>query len=106
VRQEVQSRHSSDEVATGFSPLSDQTVSTPGDSGSRLLVGTDHHEDEDPGIAKVLDKPTLFAERQHDNVHAGVDADRDVVATYEGHQEVYRDGASRGLRAHLTDRGS
>ena len=52
----------------------------------------------------MLDKLPLFAERQHDGIHAGVDADRDMVATDEGHQQVYRDGATRGLFAYLIDR--
>ena len=104
VGQEVQGRHGPDEVAAGLASLSDQTVSAPGDSGVRLGLGTDHDEHEDPGIAEVLDKLPLFAERQHDGIHAGVDADRDMVATDEGHQQVYRDGATRGLFAYLIDR--
>jgi osmotically-inducible protein OsmY len=84
--QEVQSRHGSDEVAAGLASLSDQTVGAPGGRRARLLRGTDHHKHKDPGIAKVLDEPALFAECQHDGVHASIDADPDVVATDEGHQ--------------------
>ena len=104
--QEIQSRHGSDEMATGLAPLSDQTVSAPGDGGACLRLGTDHHEDEDSGIAEVLDKPAPLAERQHDDIDAGVDADRYVGATDEGHQQVYRDGATRGLCTHLINRRS
>jgi hypothetical protein len=91
-------------MAAGLASLSDQTVSAPGDSGARLGLGTNHYEDEDPGIAEVLDKPALFAERQHDAIDASVDADRDVVTTDEGHQQVYRDGATRRPVTYLIDR--
>jgi hypothetical protein len=37
-------------------------------------------------------------------LYAGVGSDRDVAATYEGHQQVYRDATVRGFRAHLIDR--
>ncbi len=104
VGQEVQSRHGSDEVAAGLASLSDQTVGAPGGRRARLLRGTDHHKHKDPGIAKVLDEPALFAECQHDGVHASIDADPDVVATDEGHQEIYRDGATRRVFAHKIDR--
>jgi hypothetical protein len=93
-------------VATGFSPLSDQTVSAPGDSTARLRLGTDHHEDEDPGIPQMLDKPAILAERKHDDIHPTVDTYRDVAATHERQQQIYRDSATRGVLAHLTDRGS
>jgi hypothetical protein len=106
VRQEVQGRYGSDKVAAGFSPLSDQTVSAPGKSTARLRLGTDHHEDEDPGIPQMLDKPAILTECKHDDIHTTVDAYRDVAATHEGHQQIYRDSATRGLLAHLTDRGS
>ena len=88
VGQEVQRRHGSDEVAAGLASLSDEPVSAPCDGGARLSHVTDHHKDECARFAKVLDKPVPFAERQHDDVHAGVDADLDVVATGEGHQQV------------------
>jgi hypothetical protein len=91
-------------VAAGLASLSDQTISAPGDRGMCLGLGTDHDEHEDPGIAEVLDKPAFFAERQYDGIHAGVDADRDMVATDEGHQQVHRDGAARGVFAYLVDR--
>jgi hypothetical protein len=91
-------------MAAGLASLSDETISAPGDSGARLGLGTDHHEDEDPGIAEILDEAPLFAERQHYDVHARLDADRDMVATDEGHQQVYRDGAARGLFAYPIDR--
>jgi hypothetical protein len=106
VRQEVQGRHGSDKVATGFSPLSDQTVSAPGGSAASLRLGTNHHEDEDPDIPQMLDKPATLAECKHDDIHTTVDTHRNVTATHEGHQQIYRDGTTRGLLAHLTDRGS
>jgi hypothetical protein len=84
----------------------DQTIGAPGDCTPHLCLGTDHHEDEDPGAAQMLDKPRLFAECHHDGVHAGVDADRDVLATDEGHQQVYRDGSTLRLFTHLIDRRS
>jgi hypothetical protein len=104
--QEVQGRHGSDEVPAGLASLGDQTVRAPGDRGERLRFGADHHEDEDPGVTQVRDEPAPFAERQHDGVHAGVNADSDVVATDEGHQQVYRDRAPGRPLAHLVDRRS
>jgi hypothetical protein len=106
MREEVQSRHRSDEVAAALSPLSDQTISAPGDSTARLCLGTDHHEDEDPGIAQLLDKPAILAECKHDDIYPSVDAYRDVAATHEGQQQIYGDRAARNLRTHLIDRGS
>ena len=91
-------------MAAGFSSLSDQTISAPGDSVARLCLGTDHHEDEDPGIAQMLDEPAILAECKHDDIDPSVDAYRDVAATHKGQQQVYRDGAARDLRAHLIDR--
>lgn len=93
-------------MATGFASLRDQTVGAPGHRRARLCFGTDHHEDEDSGIAEVLDRPVLVAERQHDRVYSGVDAHLDVSATNEGKQQVYRDGTTLGLGTHLVDRGS
>jgi hypothetical protein len=104
MRQEVQSRYGSDEVAAGFSPLSDQTIGAPGDSISRLRLGTDHHEDEGPGVAEMLDEPAILAECKHDGIDPSVDAYRNVGATHKGQQQVYRDSAARDLRTHLIDR--
>jgi hypothetical protein len=101
--QKVESRHGSDEMAAGLPPLSDQTVGAPVDSLARLRLGTDHHEDEDAGIAKVVDQPAVSAECQHHHVDRGVDAHRDVAPTREGHHQVHRDGATRGLGTYLTD---
>ncbi len=93
-------------MPAGLASLCDQTVGAPGNGGTCLRRSADHHEDEDPGVPKVLDESPLFAERERDDVHLGLDAYRDVVATDEGHQQVYRDGATARPFAHHIDRRS
>jgi hypothetical protein len=65
-------------VAAGFSALSDQTIGAPGDSIVRLCWGTDHHKDEDPGVAQMLDETAILAECKHDDIYPSVEAYRDV----------------------------
>ena len=106
VGQEIQCRDGSDEMAAGLAALSDQTVGARCDSAACLLGSTDHHEDEDPRIAQMPQQAALFAERQHGDVHTGIDTYLDMTSMYEGQQQVYRDGAARGLRAHPVDRAA
>jgi hypothetical protein len=61
-------------AATGLSSLSNQTVSAPTDCLSRLSFGTDHHEDEDSGVAQLLDNAAIVAERHHHYLDALIDA--------------------------------
>ena len=106
VWQKVERRHGSDQMAAGLSSLGDQTVSAPTDCLSRLSFGTDHHEDEDSGVAQMLDDAAIAAERHHYDIDVLIDADRDVATTDEVHQQVHRDCAPRGLRANVIDRRS
>jgi hypothetical protein len=103
--QEVECRHSPDQMTAGLSPLGDQTVSAPTDCLSCLNFGPHHHEDEDSGIAKSLDNLAIAAERDHRNVDSLINAHRDVATTSEVHQQIHRDGAPGGLRANMIDRG-
>jgi hypothetical protein len=93
-------------MAAGLSSLGDQTVCAPIDCLSRLTFGTNHHEDEDSGVAQVLDNAAIAAERHHHNLDALIDAYRDVATTGEVHQQVHRDSAPRGLSANVIDRRS
>ena len=90
-------------MTTGLAPLRDQTVSAPTDGGICLRGGTDHDEDEDAGLAKVLDESALFTERHHGDIDIRVDADRDVRAMNEGHQQIYRDSPTGRPLTHLID---
>jgi hypothetical protein len=71
-----------------------------------LSFSTDHHKDEDSGIAQMLDDAAIAAEGHHHNLDALIDADRDVATTGEVHQQVYRDRAAGGLSANVMDRRS
>jgi hypothetical protein len=39
-----------------------------------LSFGTDHHEDEDSGVAQLLDNAAIVAERHHHYLDALIDA--------------------------------
>jgi hypothetical protein len=106
VWQKVKRRHGSDQMPAGLSSLRDQTVSAPTDCLSRLRFSTDHHEDEDSGIAQMLDEAPIAAEGHHHHLDALIDAHRDVATTGEVHQQVHRDSAARSLGANVIDRRS
>ncbi|VAZ70809.1 hypothetical protein LAUMK4_00132 [Mycobacterium persicum] len=103
LREEVQCRHGPDEVSTGFTALGDQPVSAAGDRAQRLFPGADHHEDDDSGVAKMLDEPALLAEGQNDDVHPRADTHVDVTAVQEGQQQVDCHGSARSLGPHSID---
>jgi len=79
--QEIQCRDGSDQVAAGWR-LSDQTVAPLRQRGLPAR-STDHHERRRPRIAQMPRRAALFAERQHGDVHAGINTYLDMTSMYE-----------------------